>query len=74
MSDILEPFCATITIEQTQARRDLSAYILVVEDFINLLRAYKLDDFSVDTKRGILTALCAIQYANNAIRQGVAHD
>lgn len=69
MTDNLEPFCAQITVDTSQARRDLAAYILTVEDFINLLRPYRLDDFSVDTQRGILAALCAIQCAIDAMRQ-----
>ena len=71
MSDILEPFCAHITVEQTQARRNLSEYVPVIMDFSCYLSAYKLDNFSVDTQRGILTALCAIQCANDAIKQEV---
>lgn len=71
MSDILEPFCAHITVDTSQARRTLAAYIATVYDFNGYIRAYTLDDFSVDTQRGILTALCAIQCANDAIRQEV---
>jgi hypothetical protein len=71
MSDILEPFCAHITVDTSQARRDLAEYIPVIEDFIVFLRVYDLDDLSVDTQRGILTALCAIQCANDAIKQEV---
>ena len=69
MTDKLEPFCAQITVDTSQARRDLAAYILTVEDFINLLRPYNIDDFSVETQRLILTALCAIQCASDAMRQ-----
>ena len=68
MSDILEPFCAHITVDTSQARRDLAEYIPVIEDFIVFLRVYNLDELSVDTQRGILTALCAIQCANDAIK------
>ena len=69
MTDKLEPFCAEITVDTSQARRDLAAYILTVEDFINLLRPYNLDDFSVETQRGILSALCTIQCAIDEMRQ-----
>ena len=69
MTEKLEPFGAQITVDTSKALNDLSAYILTVEDFINLLRAYKLDDFSVETQRGILTALCTIQCAIDEMRQ-----
>jgi len=69
MTDKLEPFCALITVDTSQARRELASYILTVEDFINLLRPYRLDDFSVDTQRGILSALCTIQCASDEMRQ-----
>ena len=69
MTDKLEPFCAQITVDTSKALNDLAAYILTVEDFINLLRAYSLDDFSVETQRGILTALCTIQCAIDEMRQ-----
>ena len=71
MSDILEPFCAHITVDTSQARRALAEYLPVVDDFNGYLGAYNLDDLSVDTQRGILTALCAIQCANYAIKPEV---
>ena len=68
MTDKLEPFCAQITVDTSKAFNDLSIYIPDVEDFCNDLIT-RLDFYSIETQRLILTALCAIQRANTAMEQ-----
>lgn len=68
MTDKLEPFCAQITVDTSKAFNDLTIYIPDVEDFCNDLIT-RLDFYSIDTQRLILTALCAIQRASAAMEQ-----
>ena len=68
MTDKLEPFCAEIAVDTSKAFNDLSVYIPDVEDFCNDLIT-RLDVYSIETQRLLLTALCAIQRASDAMRQ-----
>ena len=68
MTEKLEPFCAQITVDTSKAFNDLSIYIPDVEDFCNNLIT-RLDFYSIETQRLILTALYAIQRASAAMEQ-----